>query len=217
MEPKLTRWGGAQPPSEQDLRRLYRQEGLSPYAWSNAPGDVYAQHVHDYHKVLYVLRGSITWILPQTGQEIETRPGDRLDLPRGTVHGARVGPQGVICLERPPGVNEGLSLKTKVLWIRDESLRQILEGRKTVEVRVAYSNLARLQPGDRLLLNDQYAYLIRRIGRYPDFAALLAAEDPAAIAPDLSPEDLLPALRSIYPPEKETLGAVALEIEPEKA
>jgi quercetin dioxygenase-like cupin family protein len=103
MELKLTRWGGAQPPSERELRRLYSEEGLSPYAWSNAPGDVYAQHLHDYHKVLYVLRGSITWILPQTGQEIETRPGDRLDLPRGTVHGARVGPQGVTCLEAHRG------------------------------------------------------------------------------------------------------------------
>jgi quercetin dioxygenase-like cupin family protein len=103
MELKLTCWGGAQPPSEQELRRLYRQEGLSPYAWSNAPGDVYAQHVHDYHKVLYVLRGSITWILPGTGQEIETHPGDRLDLPRGTVHAARVGPLGVTCLEAHRG------------------------------------------------------------------------------------------------------------------
>jgi ASC-1-like (ASCH) protein len=108
-------------------------------------------------------------------------------------------------------------LKTKVLWIRDEYLRQILAGRKTVEVRVAYSNLTGLQPGDRLLLNDQYAYIIRRISHYADFAALLAAENPAAIAPDLPAEDLLPALRSIYPPEKEVLGAVALEIEADQA
>jgi ASC-1-like (ASCH) protein len=107
-------------------------------------------------------------------------------------------------------------LKTKVLWIRDEYLRQILEGRKKVEVRVAYSNLARLQPGDRLLLNGQYAYIVHRIGRYPDFAALLAAEDSTAIAPDLALEDLLPALRSIYPAEKESLGVVALEIVPER-
>jgi ASC-1-like (ASCH) protein len=106
-------------------------------------------------------------------------------------------------------------LKTKVLWIRGEYLRQILEGRKTVEVRVAYSNLARLQPGDRLLLNDRYAYIIRRIGRYPDFAALLAAENLGAITPDLPVEDLLLALRSIYPPDKESMGVVALEIEPE--
>jgi putative hydrolase of the HAD superfamily len=62
---------------------------------------------------------------------------------------------------------------------------------------------------------------IRRIGRYADFEDLLAHEDPAAIAPDLvdsapaaDPRGaLLCALREIYPPEKEALGAIALELE----
>jgi quercetin dioxygenase-like cupin family protein len=49
--------------------------------------------------VIYVLRGSITWILPELDKRIETGPGDRMDLPRGTVHAAEVGPQGVTCLE----------------------------------------------------------------------------------------------------------------------
>jgi quercetin dioxygenase-like cupin family protein len=99
MELKLTRWPEATPPSETRLYQLYRQESLAPYAWSNAPGDVYAAHTHTYHKVLYVVHGSITWLLPELGQEIEAFPGDRLDLPRGTLHAARVGPRGVTCLE----------------------------------------------------------------------------------------------------------------------
>ena len=37
----------------------------------------------------------------------------------------------------------------------------------------------------------------------------------AAIVPDLSPEALLPALRSFYPLAKEALGVIAFEIEPE--
>ena len=102
---------------------------------------------------------------------------------------------------------------TKTLWIKDEYLQQILDGRKTVEVRVAYSNVARLEPGDSLLLNGQYPYLITAIRRYPDFEALVAAEDPAAIAPDLpGREALLAACRAIYPPDKEALGVVALQI-----
>jgi hypothetical protein len=44
---------------------------------------------------------------------------------------------------------------------------------------------------------------------------LLASEDVARIAPDLGRDELLSALRSLYGPEKEALGAVALEIEPE--
>jgi ASC-1-like (ASCH) protein len=102
----------------------------------------------------------------------------------------------------------------KTLWIRDHYLEQILAGRKTVEVRVAYANIARLQAGDELLLNGRHPYRIHRVTTYPDFQTLLANEDPAAIAPDLAEEELLAALRGIYPREREALGAVALEIEP---
>ena len=102
----------------------------------------------------------------------------------------------------------------KTLWIRQPYLDHILAGRKTIEVRVGYPNIRRLRPGDQLLLNDQHLFSIRRIGRYKSFEELLAAEDPARIAPDLSPKELLEALREIYQPEKEALGVVALEIEP---
>jgi uncharacterized protein YjlB len=99
MQPKITRWNHPDLPTERELLEIYRQEGLTPYAWSNGPNDVYSAHTHTYGKVLYVVRGSITWILPELGNEIETRPGDRIDLPRGTLHAARVGPHGVTCLE----------------------------------------------------------------------------------------------------------------------
>ena len=102
----------------------------------------------------------------------------------------------------------------KTLWIKDAYLAEILAGRKTVEVRVAYSNITRLQVGDSLLLNEEHHYTIRRIGRYADFAALLAQEDPASIAPGVPPAELLARMRAVYPPEKEALGAVALEIAP---
>jgi ASC-1-like (ASCH) protein len=107
--------------------------------------------------------------------------------------------------------------RVKSLWVREEYLRQILSGRKTVEVRVAYKNITRLEPGDVLLLNDQHPYMVVNIRRYPDFEALVAAEDPAAIAPDLPDRaELLAACRAIYPPDKEALGSIALEIKPHK-
>ncbi len=102
--------------------------------------------------------------------------------------------------------------RVKTLWVRKPYLSQILSGHKTIEVRVGYDNIRHLQPGDRLKLNDQHLVTIRRVGHYADFEALLAQEDPSAIAPDLPAEDLLPALRELYPPEKEALGAVALEV-----
>jgi FMN phosphatase YigB (HAD superfamily)/ASC-1-like (ASCH) protein len=91
-------------------------------------------------------------------------------------------------------------------------LAQILSGRKTVEVRVGYDNILRLKPGDRIAFNDQHRATLQRTARYRDFEELLSHENPCAIAPNASPEDLLDMLRQIYPPEKEALGAVALEV-----
>ena len=102
--------------------------------------------------------------------------------------------------------------RVKTLWIHEPYLAHILSGRKTVEVRAGYDNIRRLQPGDRLRLNDEHLVTIRRIGHYADFPDLLAHENAAAIAPDLPPEELLAALRQIYPPDKEALGVVALEL-----
>ncbi len=98
-ELKIQCWEKPEPPDEYTLFEQFHREGLSPYAWSNVPGDTCAAHTHPYDKVIYVVRGSNTWVLPQMNQEIETRAGNRLDLPRGTVHAARVGSQDVTCLE----------------------------------------------------------------------------------------------------------------------
>jgi HAD superfamily hydrolase (TIGR01662 family) len=104
----------------------------------------------------------------------------------------------------------------KVLWVREPYLSQILAGRKTIEVRVGYDNIRRLQPGDRLKLNDRHLAGVRRVGRYSSFEELLAHEDATAIAPDLSADELLGALRELYPSEKESMGVVALEVAPRR-
>lgn len=92
-------WARADAPTEETIQELFRLEGLSPYRWSNGPGDSYPSHDHPYHKVIYVVRGSITFGAPESGQEVTLKAGDRLDLPPGVSHNAVVGPQGVVCLE----------------------------------------------------------------------------------------------------------------------
>lgn len=94
----VTRWSQSVPPSEAELLATLVAEGLTAYRWSNRPGDRYAPHIHNYHKVLYVVSGSITFQL-HPGESITLTPGDRLDLPAGIVHSAVVGPEGVVCLE----------------------------------------------------------------------------------------------------------------------
>ncbi len=99
MPLKVVRWSQPTLPTPAELQAKLIKEGLFPYDWSNAPGDTYAPHVHEYDKVIVVVRGSITWLLPATHETIETRAGDRVELPRGTWHAAEVGPEGVVCLE----------------------------------------------------------------------------------------------------------------------
>ncbi|MFN2212870.1 MAG: cupin domain-containing protein [Anaerolineales bacterium] len=95
----VERWQSGAPPNEEEVRRLLSKQGLSGYRWSNSPGDVYRAHHHPFHKVIYVLQGSITFTLPESGEQLILNSGDRLDLPKGIVHEAVVGPQGVICVE----------------------------------------------------------------------------------------------------------------------
>ncbi len=96
---EVIRWPEDKLPDEALLRSILADEDLHPYIWSNGPGDVYGAHSHSYHKVIYVLRGSITFGLPDSGDEITLNCGDRLELPADVTHNAVVGPQGVACLE----------------------------------------------------------------------------------------------------------------------
>lgn len=94
---ELKPWDRQESPSEQTIRAIYRQEGLSPISWSNGPGDRYGTHSHTYHKVLYCVRGSITFVVESS--QVHMDAGDRLELPPGTNHSAVVGPRGCTCFE----------------------------------------------------------------------------------------------------------------------
>jgi mannose-6-phosphate isomerase-like protein (cupin superfamily) len=99
---QVIRWQEAEQPQERELRSRMQQQGLAPYSWSNGPGDTYAVHSHSYEKVLYCVRGSIHFVLPEepeSSRNIDLAPGDCMILPAHTRHSAYVGPQGVTCLE----------------------------------------------------------------------------------------------------------------------
>ncbi|MGW7247677.1 ASCH domain-containing protein [Streptomyces decoyicus] len=94
----------------------------------------------------------------------------------------------------------------------------VAAGRKTIEVRVRYPHLEDLAAGHTIRFrikgtDETCDVLVTRVARYGDFEALLDGEGPSNVNPTSSREQQLANIRSIYPPEKEALGALAIGIE----
>ncbi|MFI5883558.1 ASCH domain-containing protein [Streptomyces sp. NPDC051554] len=94
----------------------------------------------------------------------------------------------------------------------------VAAGEKTTEVRVKYPHLTDLAVDDvirfRIKGTDETCdVLVRQVTEYPDFEALLDGEGPANVNPTATREEQLANIRTIYPPEKEALGALAIKIE----
>ncbi|MEU1177388.1 ASCH domain-containing protein [Streptomyces sp. NPDC005820] len=93
----------------------------------------------------------------------------------------------------------------------------VAAGTKTIEVRVKYPHLADLAAGDtirfRIKGTDEACEVrIVQVTEYADFAALLNGEGAANVDPTATRDRQLANIRAIYPPEKEALGALAIEI-----
>jgi ASC-1-like (ASCH) protein len=102
-------------------------------------------------------------------------------------------------------------VKTFNLNIRGEYLKMILDGRKTIEVRVAYPRFAGMAAGDTIRFNGEHEFGVAKVARYSDFNALVTSEDRRRIYPT-DPDNLLTVLREIYTPEKEALGVLAIHL-----
>ncbi|GGW33335.1 hypothetical protein GCM10010503_06700 [Streptomyces lucensis JCM 4490] len=93
----------------------------------------------------------------------------------------------------------------------------VAAGTKTIEVRVKYPHLADLAAGDTIRFrvkgtDETCEVKVKRVTEYPDFETLLDGEGPANVNPTATREQQLANIRAIYPPEKEALGALAIEI-----
>ena len=86
-------------PSPDGVAERLRAEGVEPYSWSNAPGDRYGAHSHEYTKLLMCAAGSITFLVGDAEEAVALLPGEGFVLPAGTRHAANVGAEGCTCLE----------------------------------------------------------------------------------------------------------------------
>jgi quercetin dioxygenase-like cupin family protein len=96
MELRHIRWEGEHTPGESLLRRHLESEGFEVRRWRDPADRTYEAHSHVLDESLWVIRGQIE--LEVDGRHFPLGPGDRIELPRGTVHRARAGPDGAVYL-----------------------------------------------------------------------------------------------------------------------
>jgi quercetin dioxygenase-like cupin family protein len=89
-------WADAASPVEAELRRRLAADGFTAMTWSDPPHRTYAPHSHDHDECLWCVRGSITFHIAGADHRLDR--GDRLMLPRGTVHAATAGADGATYL-----------------------------------------------------------------------------------------------------------------------
>jgi len=105
----------------------------------------------------------------------------------------------------------------RTMSIYKQYLRLIASGSKTVEVRVEYSSMRKIAVGDRIRFasgDEECLTEVVRVTEYPSFEAMLDHEDARSIGAEEgeSREELLASIRDIYPPQKEALGVLAIEV-----
>jgi quercetin dioxygenase-like cupin family protein len=76
-----------------DLEAKLRREGFQhTYVWQDAPNAHYPNHTHPTETAHVILSGEMT--LTVNGRSVTYRIGQRVDVPAGEVHSARMGPDG---------------------------------------------------------------------------------------------------------------------------
>jgi len=99
--------------------------------------------------------------------------------------------------------------------VKQYYLDLIRSGRKILEVRVGYRSIKTIKPGERIRLassNSNAEVMITAIRNYNSFNQMIEVENADHIAPDKNKDQVLHLLQSLYPPDKERLGVVVLEI-----
>lgn len=78
---------------EKELAQQLKREGfLHTYVWQDGPGTLYPDHTHATETAHIILSGEMT--LTVKGRAETYGAGSRCDVPAGTVHSAKMGPQG---------------------------------------------------------------------------------------------------------------------------
>jgi hypothetical protein len=96
---EVTRWQGSQHPTTSLITRMMEKEGMRAYAWNGTPNKQFPTTSNNFHRILYIVAGSLEVNLPDENHRYTLKTGDRLIVPAGIRYSLIVGPQGADCLE----------------------------------------------------------------------------------------------------------------------
>lgn len=91
MELGVVLWKEDRTPNVQELQQRMEEEGFAVFQWTDPAGSIYQPHSHGHDESIWLVDGSITFEI--SGNDYPLSPGDRLFLPKNTLHSARV-PRG---------------------------------------------------------------------------------------------------------------------------
>ena len=72
--------------------KLLKEGFVNVYEWHDEPGVEYRSHSHKGAVAFYILEGSVSFRFRD--KEVELKSGNRIDVPVGEEHSARVGSDG---------------------------------------------------------------------------------------------------------------------------
>ena len=99
--------------------------------------------------------------------------------------------------------------------IKRKYFNLINKGIKTLEVRVGYHDIKRVQKGDTITFNEysNTKFEVIRITRYENFPDMLDNEDSSKAIPDVTKYKALEMYQEMYPEKKEALGVYVFELQ----
>ncbi len=120
--------------------------------------------------------------------------------------------QNIITQQWSLDVGEGTM---RTMRVKRRFFNLIKSEAKTLEVRVRYKNIDRIQAGEIISLvthNESMKIKVKNVRHYHSFEQMLQREPWEKIAPELnSKEEVFSLLKQIYPYRKEKLGVVVFE------
>lgn len=93
----IKRWEASHLPNLEQIKMIFRREGLSPFKEILPAKAEIPQHSHPFDEIRMIVSGKL--IMDVTGNRLLLYPGDRITIPSNTKHSKKVeGEEICICI-----------------------------------------------------------------------------------------------------------------------